>query len=245
MLEEFDKYVSNYDMNIDGIKRKYNHSIRVMNLSVKYARLLGFNDDDIELAGIIGLLHDIGRFEQYTKYKSFNDYENIDHADYGVKVLFDEGLIKKFTNRVKDYDLIKYAISNHNKLKIEKTDNKRYIKFVNLIRDVNKLDTVYLTGYLWEYKFAANGEYISDNVRKCFELKRSINRREILNNNDNLAVSFAFVFDINNNVILKEFRQNIYYFYKRIGGVNIFRDIYNEVIRYIDERIDKNVREEI
>ena len=120
MLEEFDRYISNYDLSIDCLKRKYNHSIRVMNLSVIYARLLGFNIDDIVLAGVIVLLHDIGRFEQYAKYKSFNDYENIDHADYGVKVLFDEGLIKKFTNRVKDYDLIRYAISNHNKLKIEK-----------------------------------------------------------------------------------------------------------------------------
>lgn len=245
MLEEFNKYVSKYDMNIDGIKREYNHSIRVMKLSIKYANLLEYSDDDIELAGIIGLLHDIGRFEQYTKYKSFKDFETIDHADYGIKVLFDEGLIKKFTNRVKDYELIRYAIKNHNKLEIEKINNKRYLKFANLIRDVDKLDIVYLTGYLGEYKCVANEEYISDNIKKCFELRKSINRREILNNNDNLAVSFAFVFDINNDVILKEFRQNIYYFYKRIGGINIFRDIYNEVIKYINERIDKNVKEEV
>ena len=59
MLDEFYNYVSNYDLNIGAIKRKYEHSIRVMNLSIKYAKLLGYNDDDIELAGIIGLLHDI------------------------------------------------------------------------------------------------------------------------------------------------------------------------------------------
>ena len=30
MLEAFDKYVSNYDLNDEKIKLKYNHSIRVM-----------------------------------------------------------------------------------------------------------------------------------------------------------------------------------------------------------------------
>ena len=216
MLDEFYNYVSNYDMSLDGIKRKYEHSIRVMNLSIKYARLLNYSEDDIELAGIVGLLHDIGRFYQYSKYKSFNDY-----------------------------DLIKFAIKNHNKLDIEKTKNKRYLKFAKLIRDVDKLDIVYLTGYLGEYRCVANGDYISDKIMNCFIRKKSINRKDILNNNDNLAVSFAFVFDINNDIILKEFRQNIYYFYKRIGGINIFRDIYNCVIRYIEERTDGYVREEI
>ena len=245
MLDEFYNYVSNYDMSLDGIKRKYEHSIRVMNLSIKYARLLNYSEDDIELAGIIGLLHDIGRFEQYSKYKSFNDYDTIDHADYGVKILFEDKLIEKYTKRKDDYDLIKFAIRNHNKLDIEKISNNRYLKFAKLIRDVDKLDIVYLTGYLGEYRCVANGDYISDKIKKCFVIKKSINRKDILNNNDNLAVSFAFVFDINNDIILKEFRQNIYYFYKRIGGINIFRDIYNCVIRYIEERTDGYVREEI
>ena len=241
MIEEFEKYVSNYDMSLDGIKRKYDHSIRVMNLSIKYAKLLNFSDDDVELSSIIGILHDIGRFEQFSKYKSFNDFVTIDHADYGADVLFKDGLISKFTDRVDDYGVIEFAIRNHNKLEIEKTNNKRYLKFANLIRDVDKLDIVYLTGYLGEYRCVANGDYISDKVRESFCLRRSINRKEILNNNDNLAVSFAFVFDVNNDIILKEFRQNIYYFYKRIGGSSIFKDIYNCVIKYIEERIGNNV----
>ena len=49
MLEEFTKYVNNYDMNDENIRLKYNHSIRVMELSHKYAQILGFNDEDIYL----------------------------------------------------------------------------------------------------------------------------------------------------------------------------------------------------
>lgn len=53
MLDEFKKYVSNYDLNDSKIRLKYNHCIRVMNLSYKYATILGFSRDDIELATLI------------------------------------------------------------------------------------------------------------------------------------------------------------------------------------------------
>ena len=88
MIEEFNKYTNNYDMNDEAIRNKYSHSIRVMNLSKKYATILGFSKEDIELATLIGLLHDIGRFEQISVYHTFNDSKIIDHALYGVKVLF-------------------------------------------------------------------------------------------------------------------------------------------------------------
>ncbi len=245
MLEEFSDYVSNYDMSVDAIKRKYEHSIRVMNLSVKYARLLGFSDEDVELASIIGLLHDIGRFEQYTKYQSFNDYKTFDHALYGVKILFKNNFIRKFTDRVKDYGLIKFAIRNHNKLEIEKCNSKRYLKFAKLIRDVDKLDIVYLAGYLGEIKSYANGDLISDSVIDDINNNRLVNKRNILNHNDNIVVYYGFVFDINNDIVLKELKQNLYYLYKRVGGRNTFKEIYDKVIKYVDERIEENAREEI
>ena len=43
MIEEFKKYVDNYDLNNENIKLKYNHSLRVMALSRKYAVKLGFS----------------------------------------------------------------------------------------------------------------------------------------------------------------------------------------------------------
>ena len=40
--KEFDDYVSNYDLNDINIKLKYNHSYRVMSLSKKYSKKIGF-----------------------------------------------------------------------------------------------------------------------------------------------------------------------------------------------------------
>jgi len=87
-IEAFSEYVSEYDFSNDKIKLKYDHTLRVMNLSKKYAILLGFNEEDVELATLIGLLHDIGRFEQVKVYDSFDDLHTVDHADYSVEQLF-------------------------------------------------------------------------------------------------------------------------------------------------------------
>jgi putative nucleotidyltransferase with HDIG domain len=151
MLEAFNEYVSTYDLNNRDIKLKYNHSIRVMNLSKKYAKEIGFNEEDVKLATLIGLLHDIGRFEQLKVYNSYDDSKTIDHADYGVKILFDDNLIARFTNNKKDYNVIRDAIKYHNKLALPKLDT-RTLKFARLIRDVDKIDIVYLMGKLNEEK---------------------------------------------------------------------------------------------
>ena len=64
--KEFIKYTENYDLRDSNIIRKQLHSIRVMELSEKIAKRLNLSKEKIEIATLIGLLHDIARFEQYT-----------------------------------------------------------------------------------------------------------------------------------------------------------------------------------
>lgn len=242
MLEEFTKYVNNYDMNDENIRLKYNHSIRVMELSHKYAQILGFNDEDIYLATLIGLLHDIGRFEQLRVYHSYNDRETIDHAEYGIEQLFDKGLIKNFTKDEKYYDIIKYAIKYHNKFKLPVCDNERMMMHAKLIRDVDKIDIIYLLGYLGELNSKVTDDNLSPEIIAGFKNYSCVDDKYIRNHNDNLSRTFGYVFDIYNPELLPEIKKNIYYFYKQIDGEKYFKEIYNIVNKYIDERIDNNAR---
>ena len=242
MLEEFTKYVNNYDMNDENIRLKYNHSIRVMELSRKYAQILGFNDEDIYLATLIGLLHDIGRFEQLRVYHSYNDRETIDHAEYGIEQLFDKSLIKNFTKDEKYYDTIKYAIKYHNKFKLPVCDNERMMMHAKLIRDVDKIDIIYLLGYLGELNSKVTDDDLSPEIIAGFKNYSCVDDKYIRNHNDNLSRTFGYVFDIYNPELLPEIKKNIYYFYKQIDGEKYFKEIYNIVNKYIDERIDNNVR---
>ena len=85
--DEFLKYTENYDLSDFHIIGKQKHSIRVMELSKKIAEGLKLSEEQIELATLIGLLHDIARFEQYKQYHTFKDAESIDHGDLGVEIL--------------------------------------------------------------------------------------------------------------------------------------------------------------
>ena len=242
MLEEFDKYTSNYDLNEEFYRLKYNHSKRVMDLMVKYAKKLGFSERDVELAKIIGLLHDIARFEQWRQFQTFKDSESFDHAEYGVKLLFEDGMIKRFTNRVEDYDLIKFAIRNHNKLDLVDCGNPRYMKFAKLIRDVDKMDIIYLHAYLDDLKEKGNNDIISDKVMESLMRHESVRKIDVENNNDFLCVQFSFAYDINYDECIDEFMSNLEAFYRRVDYKEKFKKVFEEIRKYMDERKMHHVR---
>ena len=58
--QEFIVYTEKYDLQNENIKRKQEHSLRVMQISEKLAKMLGLSKEEIQLATLIGLLHDIG-----------------------------------------------------------------------------------------------------------------------------------------------------------------------------------------
>ena len=87
MLEKFKEYVDSFEKE-DAIKYKYNHSLRVMDLSIDIAKSLKLNEEDLKLVKLIGLLHDIGRFEQVKRYHTFIDKNSINHGELGVEILF-------------------------------------------------------------------------------------------------------------------------------------------------------------
>ena len=235
MNDAFDKYVGTFDLDDKDIQLKYNHSYRVADLSKKYAKLLHFSDEEVLLAETIGLLHDIGRFEQIKKYNSYDDSNNMDHADYGALLLFEKGLIKYFWKNEKDYELIRFAIENHNKLTIPIIDDERIMKFAKLIRDVDKLDIIYIYAFLDDVKFNVSDESISKSVLDDIKSHRVVERINRNNVNNEIALSFAYAFDINNNVIIKEFIKNIEKFYSKLNS-DIFSDIFNEVDDYLKKR---------
>ena len=141
-MKYFDDYVGRYDMNISEINYKYYHSYRVMDNMIVIAKSMNLSLCDVELAKCIGILHDIGRFEQFKRFKSFNDL-NMDHGDYGEEVLRQENALKHFDIKEEDYEVVYKAIRNHNKYQIEPNLNKRELLFAKMIRDADKLDILY------------------------------------------------------------------------------------------------------
>ena len=79
--DAFEKYVSKYDMTDPKVKLKYHHTYRVCEQSLNISKSLGLNEEETNLAYVIALLHDIGRFRQEEVYHTFNDLKSIDVGD--------------------------------------------------------------------------------------------------------------------------------------------------------------------
>lgn len=140
ITEQFNNYVSDYDATNPKVALKIAHTYRVADISEKIVTDLGLSDNDRDIAWVIGMLHDIGRFEQIKRFNTFNDMQSVDHAKFGVRLLFDEGLIERFELDESIYSLVRTAIWNHNLYRIEEGLDERTLEFCKIIRDADKVD---------------------------------------------------------------------------------------------------------
>ncbi|MBQ5346351.1 MAG: HD domain-containing protein, partial [Acidaminococcaceae bacterium] len=79
--ESFKNYVSNYDLTDVKVKLKVDHTFRVAALCDLIADELGLKEYDKDLAWLLGMLHDIGRFEQLRRFHTFRDALSVNHAE--------------------------------------------------------------------------------------------------------------------------------------------------------------------
>ena len=96
VINAFAEYVRNYDPSDEKIKLKIDHTYRVAGLCQSIAKSLNLSEADVDIAWLLGMLHDIGRFEQIRRFCTFSDADSVDHAEFGADLLFKEGLIRKF-----------------------------------------------------------------------------------------------------------------------------------------------------
>lgn len=133
----------NFDINDEKIIHKLNHTYNVVENSKYLCEYLNLDKTNTELALIIALLHDIGRFEQAKEMKTFReDITSFDHATLGVKLLFEKGEIKNYVNNKSYYPIIEKAIENHSKYILDETGMTDIeILHCKIIRDADKIDS--------------------------------------------------------------------------------------------------------
>ena len=186
-----------------NIKRE--HSKRVADFSVRLADKLDFSFEEQKLAYFIGLFHDIGRFKQLKEFNTFNDAKSVDHAEYSVEVLNDEGAFDKF--KIEEKDLIGTAIQNHNKLKLPEKLPEHELKFAKLIRDADKIDILkVLTEYYSKRNGIANhtltwelpkGSTVSKAVAKEILDEKLVSKNNVVSEIDVKIMQMSWVYDFN------------------------------------------------
>ncbi|MCR5507322.1 MAG: HD domain-containing protein [Lachnospiraceae bacterium] len=139
----FMDYAGDFDRDDPMIRTKIIHTMNVTENADRIAGSIGLDGYERDLAWLLGLLHDFGRFEQVKRYGTFIDHQSTDHAELGADILFKDGKIELFDAcglLDEDHDLLETAIRQHNKLEFPTGQDERTRAFENIIRDADKAD---------------------------------------------------------------------------------------------------------
>lgn len=200
--QNFEKYLKNYDKDDDKVRLKIVHTYGVMEYSRQISERLGLSEEDSKLSQLIGLLHDIGRFEQLKRFDSFEP-GTMNHAAFGVELLFTEGMIREFVKEDTWDGIIRTAIIKHSDYRLSDIGGERELLHAKIIRDADKLDNCrvkledsveILLGVSAE---EAGKTLITPEVLEQFLKKQSIRSETRQTRMDYWVSYLAYFFDIN------------------------------------------------
>lgn len=197
------KYDNNESQQNIDIKRE--HTERVTEEIINIGKQLGLNDNELNLAEIIALFHDIGRFEQYDRYKTFSDYKSEDHAELGIKILKQHDVLDLLDENLRK--VILCSIKYHNWPLLPAKETKTCLFYSRLIRDADKLD---IWRVVTDYYHRENGRRnialelelpdtpgISVEVYKAMMNKQIVEVKHVKNINDIKLLQAGWIYDIN------------------------------------------------
>lgn len=213
-IKKFNDYAHQFEVKDNKVNIKITHTMGVIKISEYIARKLNLSKEDVELAELIGLLHDIGRFQQAVRYDNYDDYDTLDHAELGVEILFKDGFIREFIDSDKYDDIIKKAIKNHNKYEIEDGLTERELLFTKIIRDADKTDNFDVKQYQdFKSLFKSSEqevqtEQITDEVWNEFLHEKTIISSHRKTNMDKWLSYIAWIYDYNFFPGLQYLREN-------------------------------------
>ena len=201
-IEAFMAYTSCYDVSDDKIKLKIEHTNRVNGLCEQIAVGIGLQPEDIDLAWLMGLLHDVGRFEQIKQYGTFKDSESVDHANFGADILFAEGRIRDYIEESTEDRLLETAIRVHSAYRIPENFSERESMFCNILRDADKIDIIKVnTEYPLEKVYNVTTEdletaSVTPEVMESFREEHAVLRALKKTSVDNVVGHISLVYEL-------------------------------------------------
>ncbi len=120
------------------IQLKIDHSRRVFENVRAIVSNENFATEIKEPALLAALFHDIGRFTQFTEFKTFNDSISVNHARRGVRVLKQQAFLAPLSKKMQKIILTAVALHNRRDLPLKLPDY--LVTVCNIVRDSDKLD---------------------------------------------------------------------------------------------------------
>jgi putative nucleotidyltransferase with HDIG domain len=233
-----------------NIRLKEEHSRRVCEEMVGLAEELGLTDNQKRIAEAIALLHDIGRFRQFVRYRTYNDPRSVNHCLLGLEVLRETGVLEEVESE--ERELIEKAIEYHGLMELPDDLEEECLLFSRMIRDADKVDIYYVvTEYYKQYRdepkeFKLELElpdepwYSADVVEGVLEGRR-IDYGRLRTLNDIKLCQLAWVYDVNFSAALRRVKgrrllEKIFDFLPATEDIDRVRA---KIFEYVDWRIEQ------
>ena len=139
---EFDRFVARF-RGPDGslpfaLEAKFKHTGEVCEITEKIvAGEARFSPRDMLVFRLCALFHDISRFEQYDKFKTFLDRHSFDHGDRSAALIDELGLVPELS--AEDRACVIDAVRVHNKFAIPAEFPLEHLAAAKMVRDADKL----------------------------------------------------------------------------------------------------------
>jgi hypothetical protein len=230
-----------------SLDMKEEHTLRVCAASDRVGAGLALSENDRRIAAVTALFHDLGRFPQYQKYRTFRDPDSENHAKLSLWELNRYRVLQPldFTER----QVISRAIFFHNRLRIPENLDPQTLLHCRLIRDADKVDILRVMVEHFQAEESLRNPVITlglgtdtlvrDEIYRLLFEGRAMSYAKLKTTNELKVLQMSWVFDINFQptfAILKE-RNDIGKLAATLPDTPLLREALAFINGYIDKRL--------
>ena len=231
-----------------ALKEQHTHDV-CANI-VRIAADLSLDGRRSLLAEVIALFHDVGRFPQYQKFRTFNDRSSANHAALGAKVLLEHRVLDSLPKR--DRELVVHVVAMHNVFSLPDSLDNDTLLLLRMVRDADKIDIMRVMiahcGRREEERSAIVGLGLPDAPGYSAEILARLENREMVRMsslkalNDFKLLQLAWIYDLNFTSSLRMVKERAYVL--ALAAMLPPVDEISRAVMRIQNYVDEKIRDE-
>lgn len=230
------------------LRVKQEHTQRTRQEILYLAGRLALDENQTRIAEAVALLHDVGRFPQFARYRTYNDVKSVNHCCLGVEVLQQEKVLETLEPQEKQW--IRTAVAHHGRKALPADLDEQTMLFLKLIRDADKLDIFRIVSEIYRrrkeepkslsFEIELPDEpRISPGVLEAVLTGQLIEYSTLRTLNDIRLCQIGWVYDLNFAASLERFKATGYLkeLFDYLPQTADIAEARTRIYRYIDERL--------